>query len=88
MSEEEGGNVVGLDGLPATQVDEDVVKALEAALDKARSGQYVSVAVAAVMPGGYVQWSIESTDDIRLLGAVDLMAHRLRVLAMNNTVDR
>lgn len=58
-------------------VRESAVKTLKEALDEAKRGEIVAVAIAVVRPNNAVNTSRSETDDIgRLLGAIDLLHYR------------
>ena len=71
-------NVVGLRGamVPGAP-DPGIVRALEALLVQAREGVINGLAFAVTMPDGRAATGFRCADDLRLLGAVTYLSHRL-----------
>lgn len=61
---------------------EDAINTLETALQEAREGRVVAVAVAVIRPDGAGNGAFSQTDDVmRLLGSMSMLQHRLLMAA-------
>lgn len=72
-------SVVGLKTRPV-EVSESVIARLEEALEEARAGNIVSVAISTIEKDGTIGGSWSETDDFpRLLGAIARLQHRINL---------
>ena len=63
---------------PANVCREDAIRTLERYLEKAKAGEIITVAIAAVNAEGSANWTYsEQMHGVSLLGAVTLMQHDL-----------
>ena len=74
--------------------DADVIRSLEAALERAKLGELSSVAITGLLPNGgiYRNWTIVLNQRLALIGAVEvnraLMAQRYIDVSYETDVDR
>lgn len=60
------------------QIKSEVIEKLEEALESARNGEIVSVAIACVMSNGGIRTGFARTDTVgNLLGAITYLQHRV-----------